>query len=152
MTTASKKGHTKRRVLGAIAVLAVIGAAWFFDFPAIADDIPRPLTTASISSGTSFYVCSLGGFLDRSYSWRIDGPKSEIEEIISYLQLKPSATIPREFWRVPAFYWPRSLTGRMVPYRSINFADDSRGSDGSNYFLLHDTAKSRAYVLFKDNF
>ncbi len=30
--------------------------------------------------------------------------------------------------------------------------DDARGDDGSHYFLLHDTARSRAYVLVKKNF
>jgi hypothetical protein len=152
MPTASKTGRLKRWVFGALALLAVLGAAWFFDFPAIPDDTPQPLAKASISSDTSFYVYSLGGFIDRSYSWRIDAPKSDLDLIIKHLELHPSPTVPKEFWRVSPFYWPRSLASGMVFYRSVNFTDDSRGSDGPHYFLLHDTARSRAYVLFKDNY
>jgi hypothetical protein len=152
MPTASQTRRPKRWVLCSLALLTVVGAAWFCDFPAISDDTPQPLGKASISPAAAFYVYSLGGFIDRSYSWRIDAPKSDLDQIIKHLELHPSPTVPKEFWRVPPFYWPRSLTSGMVVYRSINFTDDSRGSDGPNYFLLHDTARSRAYVLFKDNF
>jgi hypothetical protein len=151
MTTASKTGRPKRWVFGSLALLAGVGAAWFLDFPAISDDTPQPLAKAAISPRASFYVYSLGGFLDRSYCWRIDAPKSDLEQIIKHLELHPSPTVPKEFWRVPPFYWPRSPASSMLPYRSINFMDDVRGADGPQYFLLHDTASSRAYVLFKDN-
>ena len=152
MSPASKTGRLKRWVFGSLALLAVVGAAWFFDFPAISDDTPQPLDKAAINFDASFYVYSFGGFIDRSYCWRIDAPKSDLDQIIKHLEVHPAPTVPKEFWRVPPFYWPRSLASGMVPHRSINFMDDARGADGPHYFLLHDTTRSRAYVLFKDNF
>ena len=125
-----------------------------YDFPAMADAPPYHLQKLGFKEGDQekVYVHFIGGYIDTVHAWRIDGPPEMMQKVIEHLALKPSDTVPNEFWKVPPYYWPRSLQPGMIAYRSSQFVDDERGPDGPHFFLLHDTNKNRAYVLFKENF
>ncbi len=152
MDSPPKPKRIKLWMVVALVGTVLIGSGWLIDFPALADRQPRPLSGMTIGADTVFYVYSLGGFIDREYCWRIDATEADLAQIIKHLELESSSTVPKEFWRLPPFYWPRSLRPGMISYRSAMFLDDARGSDGAHYFLLHDSVRSRAYVLFRDNF
>ncbi|MEZ0389066.1 MAG: hypothetical protein ACAI34_18470 [Verrucomicrobium sp.] len=148
--------YQKRKITPKLVLLivapVVAAYCWHVDFPGFADQPPRDLSGALVERGDKVYQYCVGGFIDCTYCWRIDGSLSTISRVSTQLSLKPSATIPAEFWRLPPYYWPRSQNASMVAYRSLNFSDDVRGSDGPHFFMIHDTSKNRAYVLFKDNF
>ena len=152
MTSTPKWNRVARWIVGILLGVTLIGSCWYLDFPAIADSPPRELSGAGLGGDSRVYVYSVGGFIDWTYCWRIDAPRSDVERVIKHLDLHPSTTVPNEFWRLPPHYWLRSQDGEMKAYRSTNFTDDSRGSDGPHYFLIHDTTKNQAFVLFKDNF
>jgi hypothetical protein len=135
----------------AVGVLLLFGA-WYLDFLAIPSALPHPLEKLPSRTNLRCYVCSLGGFIDREYIWRLDGPPDAISSVIKHLEMQESETIPKAFWRMRPYYWPRMLTDGMKPYRSSDFNDDYRGSDGEHFFLLHDTKANRAFVWFRDNF
>ncbi|TLD69611.1 hypothetical protein FEM03_16775 [Phragmitibacter flavus] len=129
-----------------------LGYAWMKGFPAIPSS-PHPRIAKAIGgTDARTYVYSRGGFIDWEYLWRIDAEPTVIEEVIQALELRKSVTIPAQFWKMPPYYWPRSLSPEMKAFRSLNFSDDTRGADGAHFFLLHDPEKKRAYVWFRDNF
>jgi len=144
----------------AISLLFIACAGFIFllsgryDFPALADPPPYHLQKLGFVEGgeDKVYVYFIGGVIDTVHGWRIDAPPEMIQKVIAHLALTPSATVPDEFWKVPPYYWPRSLQPGMIAYRSSQFVDDERGPDGPHFFLLHDRGKHRAYVLFKENF
>ena len=145
------KRNRKAILIGVFVVLGVL-AAWYFDLSGIPSAIPHQLEALPKKTNLRCYVCSLGGFIDREYIWRLDGPPEAIAAVIKQLEMQESATIPKSFWKMRPYYWPRSTSEGMKPYRTINFNDDDRGSDGEHFFLLHDTKANRAFVWFRDNF
>lgn len=147
-----KISRSMRWILGGLLLIAAVGCARFLDFPAIPDAKPGPLADCPTSPEAVFHDYLIGGFIDTEHAWRIDAPKADVDLIIKHLALHPSPTVPHEFWRVPPYYWPRSPGKGLVAYRSYGFTDDTRGADGYHFFLLHDTVRSRAYVIFKNNF
>jgi len=72
--------------------------------------------------------------------------------VVSGLGLRSINAVPRGFWRMPPHYWPRSMPTGGEAFQSPMFSGDTRGPDGSHYFLVHDKTQSRAFVWVKDNF
>jgi hypothetical protein len=147
----TRKAKVTISIIGATATL-LIGAAWYFDFPVSEDSPPRPVAKVLDGRNAHCYVYSLGGFIDQEFLWRIDATPETISSVLRSLEMDESENIPKAFWRMPPYYWPRTLSRDMKAYRSLNFMDDSRSSDGDHFFLLHDTKMNRAYVWFKQSF
>lgn len=129
--------------------------ARFVDRPARPDTLAPELvhvlgTNASLV--TAFYRYDRGGLIDRQWLWRIDASPEAIALAVSGLGLRSTNAVPRNFWRMPPHYWPRSMPTGGKAFQSPMFSAESRGPDGVHYFLVHDKAQSRAFVWVKDNF
>jgi hypothetical protein len=137
------------------AVFIGVVFARFVDRPAQPDALSPVLvdvlgTNASLV--TAFYRYDRGGFIDRESLWRIDAKPEVMALVVSGLGLSSTNVVPRDFWGMPPHYWPRSMPDGGEAFKSPLFTGDSRGPDGSHYFLVHDKAQGRAFVRVKDNF
>jgi hypothetical protein len=135
-----------------LAAFVVLSAASYFDWPGIPDAVPTRLLEATdrrlaISHFSSY---ALGGFLDMELLWRIDASPEVLEAIASKLGMVSSDTAPGRFWRMPPYYWPRSLPAGARLYSTPSFPADTRGSDGDHYFML--VERNRGLVWVKNNF
>jgi hypothetical protein len=141
-----------------LAVLVVLAAgvlmllSRLLDFPAFQDPYGYHIEGLLDPATTKFYSYSLGGFIDNESLWRIDGDRAAIESAIHGLGLQRADSIPREFWRLRPYYWPKKHFSGAVGYRSPLFEASRRGQDGLHYFAVHDPASNRLYVWVKDNF
>jgi hypothetical protein len=141
--------------LGAVVVFASIVYAQYVDLPTLSDPLPWALTPArgaKVAQFTAFYLYELGGLIDTQRLWRIDANSDMIAFVVSRLELQKVETVPQRFWRMPPYYWPRSMPTGAEAYQSPKFSGYERGPDGSHYFLLHVKTQDRAYVWVKDNF
>jgi hypothetical protein len=157
--------HSRRTARATVSVGAAACAAFFafallvyarhVDRPARPDQLPSELAYAlgtKASRLTTFYRYDLGGFIDHQWLWRIDAMPDVVALVVSGLGLRSTNAVPQRFWRMPPHYWPRSMPVGAEAFQSPAFSADSRGPDGSHYFLLYDKAHERAYVWFKSNF
>ena len=137
-------------VLGFLGVVA----ARYVDLPAMADATPVELESGwpAGAQPPAIYVYDLGGFIDREWLWRLDGDAESVARAASVLSLERVAEVPRRFWTMPPYYWPRTMPEGAVAYSSRSFDAENRGQDGSYYFLVHDVRGNRAYVWYKFNF
>ncbi|WP_193214891.1 hypothetical protein [Luteolibacter marinus] len=145
----------KRLRIAALVVLAVgglVGLSRLFDFPAFEDRDADEINGLLDPSISKFYSYSLGGFLDEEFLWRVDGDQAAIESMLLRIGLERTDKIPREFWRLCPYYWPKGSFSGAVGYRSAFFDAASRGQDGMHFFAVHDPSNSRAYVWVKSNF
>jgi hypothetical protein len=129
--------------------------ARFVDWPANPETLPPELVDdlgTSTSLVTAFYRYDHGGFLDHEWLWRIDATPEAMTLVVGSLGLHSTKAVPRDFWRMPPHYWPRSMPAGGEAFQSRMFPGDSRGQDGLHYFLVHDKTQSRAFVWVKDNF
>lgn len=142
-------------VCAAFFVFIGVVVARFVDRPAHPEALPPQLahilgTNASLV--TAFYRYDRGGFIDHEWLWRIDATPEAMALLVSGLGLRSTNAVPRDFWRMPPHYWPRSMPPGGEAFQSPMFEGESRGQDGSHYFLVHDKTQSRAFVWVKDNF
>jgi hypothetical protein len=150
--------RSARLFLGAVLIAGVaflgLVRARYVDMPARPDPLPLPLERAlgPLAKEVTFYAYELGGFMDSTSLWRIDAKAEAVQLVIDGFGLKPIVAVPGQFWRMPPSYWPRSLPAGAKAFQSHFFTADTRGGDGSHYFLLHDVAQNRAFVWVKDNF
>jgi hypothetical protein len=100
----------------------------------------------------AFYDYDLGGFIDREYLWRIDGPPAVVAALVAGLGLAPAPAVPEAFWRMPPADWPGAMPADGEAFASPDFTAEGRGRDGLHYFLVHDRRAGRAFVWVKDNF
>ena len=140
-----------------VAFFVFIGVvlARFVDRPAHPEALSPELVHAlgtNASFVTAFYRYDRGGFIDHEWLWRIDATPEAMALVVSGLRLQSTNAVPRDFWRMPPHYWPRSMPTGGEVFQSPMFSGDSRGPDGAHYFMLHDKAQSRAFVWVKDNF
>jgi hypothetical protein len=154
-----RTGSATRRVAliasGVFITILVIVYSRHADWPARADPLPPQLADILGTNGSrvvAFYRYDRGGFIDHEWLWRVDTDSNMVELMVTKLDLQPTNTVPRQFWRLPPFYWPRSMPADAVAFQSRLFWGDQRGPDGSHYFLLHDRQRKRAFVWVKDNF
>ena len=142
-------------VFVAVFVFAAVVFARFVDMPArpkaLSVELAQVLGT-NASLVTAFYRYDRGGFIDHEWLWRIDATPEAIALVVSGLGLRSTNAVPRDFWRMPPHYWPRSMPAGGEAFQSPMFSGDGRGPDGAHYFLVHDKAQSRAFVWVKDNF
>ena len=157
--------HSRRTARSSLWVGIGVGAAFllfigvvfarFVDRPAhpvaLSPELAHALGT-NASLVTAFYRYDRGGFIDHEYLWRIDATPEAMALVVSGLGLHSTNTVPRDFWRMPPHYWPRSMPAGGVAFQSSMFSGDSRGPDGAHYFLVHDKTQRRAFVWVKDNF
>lgn len=137
-----------------MAIVCVTCAA-YIDWPTRPDPLPRELQEVLGTDSTDVlgcYVYDLGGFIDREWLWRIDGPPDLVTRIVTALHLRRADRVPPMFWRMPPHYWPRSQAARGEAFESAAFPADGRGPDGPHYFLMYDPGRARAFVWFKNNF
>lgn len=118
---------------------------------ALTPDLVRILGT-NASLVTAFYRYDRGGFIDHDWLWRIDGKPEAIALVVSGFGLLSTNEVPRDFWSMAPHYWPRSMPVGGEAFKSPFFSGDSRGQDGTHYFMVHDKLQSRAFVWVKDNF
>ncbi len=144
-------------VSACVAFLTLIGVVYarYVDRPAHPEELSPDLvhvlgTNASLV--TAFYRYDRGGFIDHEWLWRIDAKPETVALVVSGLRLRSTNAVPRDFWRMPPHYWPRSMPSDGEAFQSPMFSGDSRGPDGAHYFLVHDKAQSRAFAWVKDNF
>ena len=129
--------------------------ARFVDRPAHPEALSPQLVHAlgtNASLVTAFYRYDRGGFIDQEWLWRIDATPEAMTLVVGGLGLRSTNAVPRAFWRMSPHYWPRSMPAGGEAFESPMFSGDSRGPDGSLYFLVYDKAQSRAFVWVKDNF
>lgn len=162
MTTQFSIRELFRWLLAAGAVVVAFFAALYFNWFARFTDRPaRPEalspelvhalgTNASLVS--AFYRHDRGGFIDHEWLWRMDGTPEAMAIVVSRLGLSSTNAVPREFWQMSPHYWPRSMPIGGEAFQSPLFSGDSRGPDGSHYFMVHDKAEGRAFVWVKNNF
>lgn len=157
--------HSRRTRLSTLRVVAGVSAAFFVvvsvvyarvvDWPehpeALSPELAHALGT-NASLVTAFYRYDRGGFIDHEWLWRIDGTPEAMALVVSGLGLRSTNVVPGDFWRMSPHYWPRSMPAGGEAFRSPMFSGDSRGPDGSHYFLVHDKAESRAFLWVKNNF
>jgi hypothetical protein len=140
-----------------VAFFVFIGVVYarFVDRPARPDALSPQLVHAlgtNASLVTAFYRYDLGGFIDHEWLWRIDAKPEAVALVVSSLGLRSTNAVPRDFWRMPPHYWPRSMPANGEAFQSPMFSADSRGPDGAHYFLIHDKTHNQAFVWVKDNF
>ena len=135
-----------------LVILALIGWGRHLDILALPNDPPFEIKALLAEKEARCYVYYLGGFIDSEYLWRIDANPEVIISIVHELNLGQSKNVPRAFWQMPPYYWPRSLSTNMKAYKTPDFPGEGRGNDGDYYFLLHDKSNNRAYVWYKRNF
>ncbi len=133
-------------------VVALFGFALRIDLFTSPDAPPRELKFVLAKKETRCYIYNLGGFIDWEYLWRIDAKPEVIASVVQQLNLEKAKNVPRAFWQMPPYYWPRSLAPNAMIYESFDFPLQGRGLDGNHYFLLHDKSTNRAYVWYKYNF
>lgn len=151
-----KSGDVKRarQRLPASTVLAAFGtllAASFFDWPAWPDELPDPLMAVTDGRGgviNKFHRYSLGGFVDSESLWRIDAKPEVLEAIAAKLGMRTANTTPTAFWKMPPYYWPRSLPPGARLYSSPLFPAGA----GDSYFMLVDGKRGRGLVWVKSKF
>jgi hypothetical protein len=139
----------------ACLAFAVLVYARHVDRPARPDQLPSELADVlgtHASRLTTFYRYDLGGFIDHQWLWRIDAMPDVVALVVSGLGLRSTNAVPQRFWRMPPHYWPRAMPVSGEAFQSPAFSADSRGPDGSHYFLLYDKAHGSAYVWVKSNF
>lgn len=143
-------------VCAAFLVFVGVVFARFVDRPArpeaLLPELTHALGTNASSLVTAFYRYDRGGFIDHEWLWRIDAKPEAVAQLVSGLGLRSASAVPRDFWKMPPHYWPRSMPAGGEVFQSPLFSADSRGPDGAHYFLVHDKAQSRAFVWVKDNF
>ncbi len=147
-----------KKLVIVFGVILVIGLgelyARYKDWPAHPDPLPSKVVRI-LGSDTSrirdFYTYNAGGFIDSWELWRIDAPQSTIEKLAPGLG-EPTQTIPKQFYDLAPYYWPRSMPSHFLAYQSKGFVGNGRGEDGTYYFLLYDIGTQRAYVWIKNNF
>lgn len=146
--------HMRRVLAGVALCLVSLVATRYVDWPERPDDIPIALSQAvgSTSGITAFHAYDLGGFIDREWLWRFEATDDALARVTSSLRLHPTATVPDQFWRMPPYYWPRSLPTDAQVYQSEAFTADGRGRDGQHFLLVYDRHRRRVFVWFKDNF
>jgi hypothetical protein len=155
-------GRTRRSTM---RVGVAVGAAFLaflnlvyarhVDWPARPDQLPPQLSYAlgtNPSDGAALYRYDLGGFIDHEWLWRIDAKPDVVARVVSGLRLRSTGTVPPRFWRMPPYYWPRSMPAGGEAFQSSAFSADGRGPDGEHYFLVHDKTQDRAFVWLKSNF
>ena len=153
----SRRGTMWVSVAAGAALVAFAGLVYgrYIDAPARPDPLPPELREALGSSGArvaAFYHYDLGGFIDREWLWRLDAKPDVVALVVSGLALRAAGDVPAAFWRMPPYYWPRSMPTGAEAFRSRDFSGDARGPDGVHYFLLHDKTADRAFVWLKNNF
>ena len=75
-----------------------------------------------------------------------------MSRVVGSFGLRSAGTVPPGFWKMPPHYWPRSMPADGEAFESPMFSADSRGHDGTHFFLVHDKAQGRAFVWVKENF
>jgi len=101
----------------------------------------------------SFYSYTLYELVDREYLWRISDRNGDLlSKILNNLNLPQFQTMPKEFWEMSPYYWPKSKPADSFIFKSINFDAQTRGDDGSHYLILYDTNKNTLFVWYKANF
>jgi hypothetical protein len=149
---------TRRVALGAamfFVAFVVLAYAFYSGRLDRSDAMPPALSEAlggNAARVAGFYLHDLGGFIDSQSLWRIDAKPDVVEIVIKGLELQSTRTVPQRFWRMPPYYWPRSMPASAEAFQSRFFTAEQRGPDGSHYLLLHDRAHASAYVWVKDNF
>jgi hypothetical protein len=149
---------TFRVTVGASAAfIAFIGLVYarHVDRPASPEPLTSELSEAlgtNASRVSAFYRYDLGGFIDHEWLWRIDARPDVVALVVAGLDLRRTNAVPRQFWEMPPHYWPRSMPASAETFQSPLFFADSRGPDGSHYFLLYDKTQGRAFVWLKSNF
>jgi hypothetical protein len=157
--------HSRRTRRSTLWVAAGVCAAFFvFVGVVFARFVDRPANPEALSPelahalGTNaslviaFYRYDRGGFIDHEWLWRIDATPEAMALVVSGLGLRSTNAVPQDFWGMSPHYWPRSMPAGGEAFQSPMFSGDSRGPDGSHYFLVHDKTQSRAFVWVKDNF
>jgi len=145
----------RRPALVCTALCPVLLAACYLDCPAWPDrDLKNFLrgTEALRAGDLRFHSYSLSQFIDSEWLWRIDARPEVLETIASERGMLPSDTVPARFWRMPPYYWPRSLPAGARLYSTPSFPAAGRGRDGDHFFMLIDTRRDRGFVWFKNNF
>jgi hypothetical protein len=153
--TAASKLYGGIAVFTACLAFSAFAYTRYIDFPARAQKLPLELSQslgAKASQVNRFYRYDLGGFIDRQWLWRIDAKPEIVSLLVSHLGLQRTTVVSPGFWRMPPYYWPRSLPGDAEVFQSPGFSADSRGQDGEYYFLVHDKAQNRAFLWLKSNF
>jgi len=152
------RGSIKKFGLGvgiALFVFSGVVYARFVDIPAIPKGLNSELAYAlgtNASQVHAFYCYDQGGFIDHEWLWRIDAPPETIALVVSRLEMRSTNTVPQSFWKMPPYYWPRSMPSGGEAFQNSLFTGDKRGPDGTYHFLVHDKIQNRAFVWVKDNF
>jgi hypothetical protein len=151
----NKKGPGRFRPAGiALAVFSALLTASYVDWPE-QPGMPRwPLSEMTVDHRLAidnFYCYPLSsGPLESEQLWRIDANTETLEAIRSKLGMRSSGTAPAQFWRMPPYYWPRSLPSAARLYSTSAFPADHY--KGNHYFMLIDVQRGRGLVWAKLDF
>ena len=143
-----------KRVCSVLVVLYVfVLAACLLDWPATPDTIPYQLSTiVDARSLERFYAYPLAQYSDNQWLWRIDARPEVLASIATKSGMTPCANAPNAFWRMPPYYWPRTIPDGGRLYCTPSFPSGSRGPDGWHFIMAVDVTRSRAFVWFINNF
>jgi hypothetical protein len=155
MAMVGERKRTGQFVLpGALmATFVALLAASYLDWPEQPDPLDWPLSEVTADHRViidKFYRYPLAGFIDREFLWRIDATPEMLKAISSKLRMSTSETAPAQFWRMPPYYWPRSLPTGARLYSTPYFPATGH-SKGIHYFMLVDAKRGRGLVWVKDN-
>jgi hypothetical protein len=137
--------------------LAFLGLVYlrYVDMPARPAELPPELVEtlgANVARAAAFHRYDLGGFIDHEWLWRVDAPPDIVTLVISGLKMHKTDSVPPQLWRMPPYYWPRSMPPGGEAFESSGFSAENRGRDGEHYFLVHDKTQNKAFVWLKSNF
>jgi len=137
--------------------LAFLGLVYlrYVDMPARPAELPPELVEtlgANVARVAAFHRYDLGGFIDHEWLWRVDAPPDIVTLVISGLKMHKTDSVPPQLWRMPPYYWPRSMPPGGEAFESSGFSAENRGRDGEHYFLVHDKTQNKAFVWLKSNF
>lgn len=122
------------------------------DFPSFPDEPPWQLEQAvgaKLAEIDSFSSYNFLGFLDTESLWRVKANPDIAEQIVQGLHVQSTKAVPQEFWRMPPWYWPRSLPENAELYQTAGFETVKLGDDGNHYFVVYDKSKNTLFVWHK---
>ena len=143
-----------KRLLRVSLLVAIIGGiCLYFDFPAIRDAPLSHLDGIQGAENAVHYNRSLHGCLalDEEFLVRMDLHGSDPARVVRDLRLHAMEDIPRQFWRIGPWYWPKSRHPEMEAFASQHFSPE-RGMDGCYFFAVHDRRTDRFFIWVKSNF